>query len=125
MWRKLWKQLLCFAVCSPSQWYNLGSSMVESRRMVLVALRPLFLFGALAALKTRVLSVSFEMIAQILQCHFAAIPKTKMPCLTLIVTLGLDLHIAGVSSPTLHSAVVLLSVVSRLRAGSPVIGWPS
>lgn len=49
----------------------------------------------------------------------------KMPCLTLIVTLGLDLHIADVSSPTLHSAVVLFSVVSRLRAGSHVIGWPS
>lgn len=48
-----------------------------------------------------------------------------MPCLTLIVTLELDLHIAVVSSPTLHSAVVLLSVVSRLRAGSHVIGWPS
>lgn len=49
----------------------------------------------------------------------------RKDALALIVTLESDLRIAGVSSPTLHSAVVLLSVVSRLRAGSHVIGWLS
>lgn len=47
-----------------------------------------------------------------------------MPYLTLVVTLEWDLHIAGASSPTLQSAA-LPSAVSRWRAGSPVIGWPS
>lgn len=96
----------------------------RSPRMLLVALRPSFLEHWLPC-RPRVLFVSFEMIAQIFWCHFAAILKRKNALLHFDCDPELDLHIADVSSPTLHSAVVLLSVVSRLRTGSHVIGWPS
>lgn len=118
LWKKLLKQLLCYVCEIPVS----GVTWIvprQSPRMLLVALRPFFAW-------TEDLEFCLCLLKWLHKCPDVTLQlylHGEMPCLTVVVTLELDLHIA-VSSPTLHSAV-LLSVVSRLRAGSHAIGWPS
>lgn len=120
LWKKLLKQLLCYVCEIPVS----GVTWIvprQSPRMLLVALRPFFAWTEDLEFCLCLLKWLHKYPDVTLQLYL----NGKVPCVTVVVTHELDLHIADVSSPTLHSAVVLLSVVSRLRAGSHAIGWPS
>lgn len=95
LWKKLLKELLCYVCEIPVS----GVTWIvprQSPRMLLVALRPFFTWTEDLAFCLCLLKWLHKCPDVTLQLYLHG----KMPCLTVVVTLELDLHLADASSPT-------------------------